>query len=52
MKTFQDFKMDEKSKKLDNLDSMDDKLKMIWMWIKQGQLNLKEFKQLLAHINN
>lgn len=38
----------EKLSKLLALETSDAKLKMIWMWAKQGQIGLKDFKLLIA----
>lgn len=41
---------DEKLSKLKNLPSIEEKHKMVYMWIKQGKLSLKEYTKIMSVI--
>lgn len=45
-----DFKLEDYIKKLESLDK-DDSVRMIWQWMKQGDINLKQFKILVKYLN-
>lgn len=45
-----DFKLEYYIKKLESLDK-DDSVRMIWQWMKQGDINLKQFKILVKYLN-
>ena len=59
MKHLEEFKLNEEyltpmelsdmGMKLQKLN-IDERAKLIWMWIKQDHINLKEFKELLPYI--
>jgi len=45
-----DFAVDMLIQSLDKLDTLADKLRMIYMWIKQGTVNKRRFILLVTHI--
>lgn len=44
-----DFKLIECIAKVEVLPTKDDKINILWQWMKQGNINLKQFKALLPY---
>lgn len=44
----EDFKLRDYIEKLKSLDE-DDKLKMVYQWVKQNVINLEQFKKLISY---
>jgi hypothetical protein len=42
--------LEEKKKKIAELPSPEDQLKVIWQWVKQEKILFKEFKNLLDYL--
>jgi len=45
------FSFRDNMEKLNKCNSEEEQLKLIWMWIKQEHINLKEFIELIKTIN-
>lgn len=41
------FNFEDKVKKLYSIDSKEEKVKLVWMWIKQNQISVQQFQQLI-----
>lgn len=47
-----DYKLDDCINKLKTIECVDDRLQIIWNWMKQDHINLQQFKLLIKYYLN